>query len=627
MSLRIAIPVLLLWVSGIGLAQPYDNFSKELEAATEPPAIHRLKAQLAKACVERLETEKLSATAAKKLKAEAFSLCSDVQLGAMDLWFGESVVVWGRLQLLAGDWPEARAVLLGQAELLQNIERNLAAGKLPVSAISPVAGCRYFLGETYRIEYEKTGEPEPAIEALKHFYNVYIKYGDSPWGAAAQGKAEAAKAFVESLGKQVRIDLGNHRAAFVANQFTLGARLAAQGKYAAAVAPTLAMLNYFPESGKSIAALRNLGICWSQLDRREEALMAVEYLCERFAADTNAPSAVLAIGRSFLDRDEPVADQIFEGYLATFPIDPHRADILSHFAWKAYEAGDWPEAAARFQILETALRSNGETGEPLEKAVYIQADCTKKPADYDRFVSEFPQSSLAPRVLGEKAQVQLEAADFSAALQTLETLAERYPEASAERLQTVYLSSGEALLADGKFAVAQKAFSAISPATDRSLCGLAAAQFGRKQFAESFQTLENLLAQFPTTGRFREVRLMQARALVQLGRTAEAIAAFSEVVATRPDNAVAFERAQILPDPETRLAAYQRIALLADPSEKENLPLIAESLLASLPLCTELKRWQLALDSCDQFERQFPRHEKCPTLETSRKEASNALAL
>lgn len=625
MNLRSLIPLFLLVLLNIGFTQTYEELSDAMKGATGKANLHRLKSRLAHAGVQRLESEKMSAKVRKKLRAEVFSLCSDVQLGAMDLWFGDSVVVWSRLQLLDGDWVEARAVLLGQAEVLQNIEGNLAAGKLPVSAISPVAGCRYFLGETYRIEYEKTGKFEPAIEALKHFYNAYIKYGDSPWGAAAQGKAEDAKAFVERQGKQVRIDLGNHRAAFVVNQFKLGARLAAQGEYAAATEPILAALNRSPESGKSIGGLRNLGICWSQLDHREEGLMAAEYLCERFTADTNAPAAVLAIGRQFLGKDTPSSDQVFEKYLAVFPDDIHRVDILSHFAWKAYKAGDWPEAAIRFQTLETALRANGETGEPLEKAVYIQAACSKNPADYDRFVSEFPQSELAPRALGEKAQALLVADRFEAAFQTLETLAERYPEASVERLQTVYLSSGGALLANGEFAIAQKAFSAISPATDQSLFGLAAAQFGQEKFAESFQTLGKLLAEFPATGRFREARLMQARVLVRLGRTPEAIAAFGEVLAARPDNAVAFERAQILPDSEARLAAYQRIALLADPSEKENLPLIADSLLASLPLCIELKRWQLALDSCDQFEQQFPNHGKHPTLGTFRKEANDAL--
>jgi len=110
----------------------------------------RAKAERAAECVAQLETEKLSATAKKKLKAEALSLCSEVQLGAMDLWFGDSVVTWCRLLLLDGEWQEARDVLLGQVEILKNIEASLAEQKLPVSAISPVAGCRYLLGENRR---------------------------------------------------------------------------------------------------------------------------------------------------------------------------------------------------------------------------------------------------------------------------------------------------------------------------------------------------------------------------------------------------------------------------------------------------------------------------------------------
>jgi len=621
------LPLFLLWVSGIGFAQSYNELAGKLGSANGKVEIHRLKAQVAEAAIQRLETQKLAASARKKLKAEVVAYCSDVQLGLMDVWYGSSVVTWSRLLLLDGDWRGARSMLWDQAEVLQNIEHNLAAAKLPVSALSPVAGCRYFLGETYRIEYEETGELEPATEALRHFYNVYVKYGDSPWGGLAGEKAEEAKAFVESLGKQVRVDLGKHRATFVANQFRFGARLAAQGRNAEAVDRYLAALNAFPKAGKAVDALRNLGICWIELERCEETLVVAEYLCEQFLADTNAPAAVLAIGRRFLEQDEPSADWVFEKYLATFPNDPHRVDILSHFAWKAYKAKNLDEAATRFQILEAALRVAGETGDPLEKAVYIQADCSKNPADYDRFVAEFPSSELAPRSLGEKAQALLVADRFEAAFQTLETLSERYPEASVGKLQAVYLSSGEALLADGKFAVAQRAFSAISPPTDPSFYGLAAAQFGQGHFAECFQTLEKLLSHFPAAGSFRGARLMQARALEKLGRTDEAIGAYREVLATKHNYAVAFELAQILPDPEERLAAYQRIALLADPSEEANLPLIADSLLASLPLGLELEKHALVLDTCDQFQKQFPNHEKVPTLGTFRKEASDALEL
>ncbi len=368
---------------------------------------------------------------------------------------------------------------------------------------------------------------------------------------------------------------------------------------------------------------------------------------------------MLAIGRPFLEEDPSTANRIFETYLATFPTDSHRTDILSHLAWAAYTAENLDEAAARFQTLEVALRADGKTGEPLEKAVYIQANCSHRPADYDRFLTEFPTSTLAPRALGEKAQAQLLSGEFTAAFQTLETLSERFPEAPATRTalaglivaaveqkqfavaekvlnrmladrqaygSSVYISTGEALLDADEFTLAATAFSAVEPASARSLYGLATAQFGTQHFDDSFQTLEHLLLQFPSIGTFYDARLMQARALVQLGRTDEAVGIYGEVVAARPNYAVVFEMAPFLTDPEQQLAAYQRIALLADPAKPKNRDLIADSLIASLPLCLELEKYRLALDSYAQFSALFPSNKNLPMLGKYRQEAEHALA-
>jgi tetratricopeptide (TPR) repeat protein len=195
---------------------------------------------------------------------------------------------------------------------------------------------------------------------------------------------------------------------------------------------------------------------------------------------------------------------------------------------------------------------------------------------------------------------------------------------------TVYISTGEALLAASEFKLSEKAFSAVPlnaerPVVERALFGKAAALFGQAQFEECFQTLEKLLIKYPTSGHFYDARLMQARALVQLGRTDEAVATFGEVVAAKQDYSIAFEMAQHLSDPEAQLAAYQRIALLADPAKEENQPLIADSLVASLPLCIALQRYQLVLDSCGQFENLFPQHEQLPIIGKYRKEAEHAL--
>lgn len=654
---------MFLLLGGATFAQTYDELATELKGATDKADIHRLKAQVANAAIARLETEAPSKTAAKKLRAEIVAYCADVQLGTMDVWYGDSVVTWARLKLLDNDWREARSILWSQAEVLQNIENNLAANNIPVSSISPLAGCRYFLGETYRLEYESSGEWGSAVEALKHFYNVYIKYGDSPWGEPARKKADAAKAVVEGKGKRVRIELGGHRKTFASNKFNLGARLVADGGFEEAINPLSDALNFFPESAKSIQALRNLGVAYASIGRHEEALMVAEYLCERFNSDTNAPAAVLGIGRQYIDiENEGRGEQVFNLYLAAFPNDPRRADIFSYFAWKAYKDEDWPEAVARFRSLEETLRAKGETGAALEKAVYIQAVHPADPVRLDRFMAGFPASELVPTALGKKAQALLVAGEFDAAFRTLEELAERYPDApsaktalaglivaavEAERFDIagqvldrmlqdrqayghdVYISTGQGLLSAEQFELALKAFSAVPlnakrKYVERALFGTASAEFGRGRFEACCEVVEKLLAKYPNSGFFHDARLMQARALVQLGRIDEAIAAYGDVVAG--DYAVAFEMAGILADPEAKLAAYQRIALLADPDKLVNRPLVADSILASLPLCMELHRFDLAVGSCDQFEELFPAHDQLPTIVRYRKEAADALA-
>lgn len=665
MILRVGIVGLVLLMGNAGFSQSYDELAGELSAATGKTDLHRLKAQVADAAIQRLETEELSKTATKKLHAEIQALCADVQLGRMDLWYGSSVVTWGRLLLQEGRWEEARSMLWDQAEVLQNIEKNLTANKIPVSSISPVAGCRYVLGETYRLEYEQFQTLEPAGQALRHFYNVYIKYGDSPWGEPARGKAAAAQDFLEAHGKQVRIELGPHRDAFIVNKFRLGSRLMADEHYADAIEPIETAINVFPETRQSPEALRNLAVCQLHLGHHDAAFMIAEYLSERFGADSNAPLAVLSIGRHYIDSgDELNGEQLFDLYLQAFPKDSHRADILSYFAWKAYKAEEWAEAVSRFQSLERLLRAKDETGPALEKAVFIQATHPADPEKLEAFMAEFPGSELTASALNKKAQAVLLGGDFDAAFQTLETLQEQFPEAAASRSALsglivaaveserfdiaeqvldrmlkdkkaygydVYLSTGEGLLASERYSLAEKAFAAVPlngnrNEVERALAGTAACQFGREQFEESFQTLEKLLLKFPTTGRFYDARLMQARSLVQLSRIDEAVTAYAEVAAAKQEYAVTYEMAEILADPGEKLAALQRIALLADPLIEKNQPLIADSILISLPLCLELHKYDLALSSCNQFEKLFPEHEQLPTIGTFRKEAEHALA-
>lgn len=681
-------------------AESYDAYAARLQTERNKAEIHQIKAQMADALMGQLEHESLSKAAQKKKRAELLSLCSDVQLGAMDIWYGQSVVTWARLFLHEGDWPEARSVLIGQAEVLQNIEKNLIANKIPVSSISPLAGCRYYLGETYRLEYLKSNELEPAIEAFKHFYNVYIKYGDSDYGPLAEEKVENIRAFIEAKEKKIRIDLTKHRHAFLVNKFRFGARLTEEGEYDQALNQYLDALNYYPESSKSPEALRNVAICFLNQGHDESVLMTVEYMCERFKGDIQSPAAVLGVGRCYIDDGKlRKGERIFDLYLNTFPEDVHRADILSYFGWKAYKAeqwaaagryfkqvvdlnhsiqaqraradcamkmNEWEMAAEHFNRLENMLRTAGEQGSALEKSVYFQGHCLKDLDVYDRFLNEFPESDLAARVMRETAQVHVLAGHIDVAFDVLEKMEERYPDSPDVRIALagligaaadegrfdiaeqvldhmvkdannygydIYISTGESLLTGKKFAMAEKAFDAVpllnakQKFVARALYGKAAALYGLNEYDMACQTIEKLIKKFPKTGLYYDARLLEARSRVELDQMDAAIAAYGEVVAATQDLQVAFEMAEIMPNMVNQLAAYQRIAVLADPAEEGNRALIEKSLLASLSLCLEMHRFQAAIDSCNQFDALFPNHEKRMIVDKFRKEAQYAMGL
>ena len=160
----------------------------------------------------------------------------------------------------------------------------------------------------------------------------------------------------------------------------------------------------------------------------------------------------------------------------------------------------------------------------------------------------------------------------------------------------------------------------------QALFGTASCRFDRSDFEACLYSLEEFVIQFPKSFLFYDVRLMQARCFVQLARTNEAVAAYAEVASGKRDYAVTFEMAGILQDPEARLAAYQRIVLLADPEHAGNRSIIHQSILLSLPMCMQLGKYELALAACDQFEDLFPDHADRPEVDKYRKEAERVLA-
>ena len=402
----------------VAVAEPYGVLKLQLNSTVDRSTVHRLKSQAAQAAMRAIERNGLSSKEQNRLSSEIKTWCADVQLGSMDLWYGESVVTWARLLLHESQREEARIMLLDQAEILQNIEKNLTANGLPVSSISPVAGCRHVLGEAYLQDFADNGSSEDLINALKHFCNVYIKYGDGPWGEKAQSRAEEIEEILLEQGRNVRIQLGPHKETYIAGKFRLGKKYIREERYEDAQEPILEALNFFPETEQAVPALHDLARCEFEVGQDESILMIAEYCAERFHTDTNAPSVILNLGYMVAKEGEDEScEKIFALYLESFPDHEKRVDILAWFAWSAFKAEDYQEACQKFSLLESELRRIGEAGERLEKAVYIQA---MYPAHLDKlnaFIKEFPESERLPSVLSKKSQQLLIEGDYSGAFE------------------------------------------------------------------------------------------------------------------------------------------------------------------------------------------------------------------
>jgi tetratricopeptide (TPR) repeat protein len=297
----------------------------------------------------------------------AKKLCEDVQLGGLDIWFGQAVVIWADIMIRKGEWSEAQSVLETQLETLKSISDTVSAADVPV------AGARCLLGACYEHAGKKA-------EALHQFYNVYAKYGDSEWGPQAQEKAQALKAEFEAQGKTVQIDLGANLAKMEESAFRVARRLFFDKRYTDAVPAYLEALNQYPEGDESITALRELTQSYISLNDPLGAKTIAAYTGERFAAREAAADALLAAGKRALDeKQDDLAWWIYGRYfeffpkhprapavlyslselrknedclfqcLENYPDSPYAARAISRLAWNAYEKENYAVAAERFE--------------------------------------------------------------------------------------------------------------------------------------------------------------------------------------------------------------------------------------------------------------------------------------
>ncbi len=345
-----------------GAAQAYQRL---LNAGLDDPnALRRLQMDVARLYLQ-LGREKTGEARENYLK-RTFELCEEIQWGGYDLWFGQSISIMAHVEMIRGNDSGARELLRRYMIDLNKIDDLLRAQNFP-SAMSPVAGARFLLGELYEKQVKELrdkGAPESealqAIQrALTEYYNVFGKYGAGEWGAEAGMRGRALVEMLDKdYGRRVNIDFGEHVAGAAQAQYTHADDLFRQREYKQAIIEYLRILNSFPEGDPSIRALANLLMSYAHLEDDIHVRMVSTYLAERFPHHNVAANALLVTGRMYVERqNEEMYNTLFDDFFRGFPKHDRAPALLFDMARRAEAAGDM-ETATRYynEIVENYPR-------------------------------------------------------------------------------------------------------------------------------------------------------------------------------------------------------------------------------------------------------------------------------
>jgi tetratricopeptide (TPR) repeat protein len=351
------------------------NFAR-VEAVLDDPAQKRsMQVEAAQAFVKAAENDP---GRREELLKKAADLCEKIQWGGLDLAFVDSIVVLANIELARGKPDAAETVLMDYMDVIKPIDQTLEANNLPMKD-SPMAGTRSLLGRLRRERADRLaneGNDAEAVKAysgaLSEYYNVFIKYGDSPWGPDAGVAAKEIKDILESrYGKTVKIDLPSNLQRTASEQeFAMGGTLFRQKKYAESAAEYLKVLAQYPEAGEpSVNALGTLAQCYFNLDDPLYAKMTAAYLGERFGAKFPRTGDTLASLVSLYDKkgDAATARYIFDCYAKSCPTHKNVGSFLLYFAAKAERDGDKDAANAYLARILTDYQDDAAYPKALSK--------------------------------------------------------------------------------------------------------------------------------------------------------------------------------------------------------------------------------------------------------------------
>lgn len=590
-----------------------------------------------------------------KLLAQAAKLCTDIQWGGVDLWFGQSIITMANIELVRGDREKAKKLInKDYADILKEIDKQLKEQNISL-AQSPMAGARFLVGDMYQKEAEPNLN-DPAkrdqvidllAKALGEFYNVFVQYGESDWGPEAGVRANAIKSQLEAFGKTVKIDLGAQADKAAATQFRLADNLYRQRQFGEATREYLKALNAYPETASSVRSLGSLLSCYVELNDPLMVKTIAEYVAERFAGRDEGAVALLATATLYLGRkDDAMATYLYEAYLRGFPkhdkagtilfymgsqrkkagdndganfyfqriVDQYGQDqyypkALTQMAWGYHQAGQFEKAAAGFEKLVGDIPPSPDRA----TAQFTLADCYVRMSKWNEAAGELEKliGWLAPKdnpyattpADAEKNRALLEKAVFQ--------------RANCFARVTEPADQVQAFRERGMKAYEQ--FIQLFPKSElapKAMMGMGQIQLGLNQMDAAAKTFDRLAAQYPGSPEGQNALYSLARSAMEIGQYDQAKSAFEKMMANaasyKPDE---FTRiGQLMIDAKLYEQAIQAFRfVMQNPKivQTKDLPesraLLERSLFGLGRAHFEMKQYNQAIAALDQLMKDYPK--------------------
>ena len=281
--------------------------------------------------------------------------------------------------------------------------------------------------------------------------------------------------------------------------------------------------------------------------------------------------------------------------------------------------------------LSKALRTKGAT--------YLELGRLKEAAQvFDELAAKYPNTEEGKSALYALAKSALEVRQIKQAEDALDKLV-----GTAEKFgPELFLSLGRDFSEAKLPADAVKCFDAAikkltdpkAPLREVAIFAKGKAQRDAGDYAGAVQTLNGLFKDYPSSGFYREGKFALADAARQTKQFALAETALADVMRQFVDkplirNQADMELARLQlasGKKDMALSAYQRVALLNDPTNADLAPLIEEAYREAVRLGMDLRHYADVVTNCEQYEKSFPQGKYLEETRKARIEAKSKVS-